>query len=106
MRGEDSVWSAMICTARVSVDMDLSLARGPVHRASAHDVNVQVEHRLPRFRTAVDDRPVPGAVDPLLARYPGRDREQVPEQALVLLPVVERLDVSPRNHEHVHRRLR
>jgi hypothetical protein len=70
-------------------------------------MQVDVKHRLPRLRVAVEDRPEARTVVPAL---PGDRRARPHHRADEIIfrrrQIVQRRHVLPRHDQHVHRRLR
>ena len=82
------------------------LSRRPVHRASAKNVYVQVEDRLPGSGAVIDDCAIAAFSKAGGIGHARGHPQQVTQQGLVFLGgIVERLDVFARNHQQVGRRL-
>ena len=95
----------MLC--RAILTQRTTLTRRPRHRAAAEDVQVDVEHRLPGVRVAVENRPVaPIGVTGSFRerRTPSHD---LPDKAVIIgSELVEAGDMASRDDQHVRRCLR
>jgi hypothetical protein len=70
-------------------------------------MEMEMEDRLPRITVAVEHRPIPALIEPILPGEIAGDSEQGPDQGIVLrTEVVKRGDVPARHDQQVERRLR
>jgi hypothetical protein len=73
----------------------------------AHDVEVQVKHRLPGLGSVIDHHPVAPRFDAALAGELRRDRQQVAEELFLLWrKILQRDEMLPGNHQQVDGGLR
>jgi hypothetical protein len=82
------------------------LSRRPRHGAAAEQVQVDVKYRLSGISVRVEDRPKPTGCEPAVLRDGGPATDQLAEDLIVLdANLVQRGDMSFRNHQDVRRRL-
>ena len=77
-----------------------------MQRAPGEEVQVDVEHGLPRVRVAVEHGAIPALCISVLRRKLSGHAEHRPDQLIVgRLQIVQRADVPPGHNQGVERRL-